>query len=172
MRSANGRPKSWAVVDVGHFTTDFLLMKENTYIESKVDSCEGITVAAEHLMKTLTGKGYKVTLQDCEQALRSRTIFHFGEKDIIPEVDEALVHVAARIKAKADALHGSEAASLDGILLAGGGAAMMRDRFRMEWENIKMVESPQMAVAEGYCRYGKGVMMKRAVQTPKVAAHP
>lgn len=171
MRSPNGRPKSWAVVDVGHFTTDFLLMKENTYIESKADSCEGINVAAEHLMKTLTGKGYKVSLLDCEQALRSRTVFHFGEKDITPEVNEALEHVAARITAKADALLGGEAASLDGILLAGGGASIMRDRLRKEWENIQVVESPRMAVAEGYCRYGKGLMMKRAAQTPKVAVH-
>lgn len=171
MRSTNGRTKSWAVIDVGHFTTDFLLMRENTYIESKAASCEGMNVATEHLLKTLTGKGYKVSLLDCEQALQTRTIFHFGEKNINAEVEAALSHVATRITAKAIALLAGDAASLDGILVAGGGAQIMKDRLHTDWQNVKLIEKPRMAVAEGYCRYGKSVLLKRSMAESKEPAH-
>lgn len=171
MRSPNGRAKSWAVIDVGHFTTDFLLMRENTYIEGKAASCEGMNVAAEHLMTTLTSKGYKVSLLECEQALQTRTIFHYGEKNINDEVEAALNHVAKRITAKAVALLAGEAASLDGILLAGGGALIMKDRLHADWQNVKMIEKPRMAVAEGYCRYGKSILLKRSLVESKEPAH-
>lgn len=47
---ASGRTKSWAVIEVGHFTTDFLLMLEGQYVERGAGTCEGLNFAAEHLV--------------------------------------------------------------------------------------------------------------------------
>lgn len=48
-----GRMKSYGVIEGGHFSTDFLLMKEGQYIERGADSCSGMSTAAEQLRRLL-----------------------------------------------------------------------------------------------------------------------
>lgn len=81
-RDETGRPRSWAVVDVGHYTTDFLLMREGNYIERCAGSCEGTNNAVEHLNRQLITKNIHTTLIDCEAALRTKSVRHFGTKDV------------------------------------------------------------------------------------------
>lgn len=162
VRDANGRKRSWAVIEVGHFSTDFLLMKEGAYIESKSESCEGIYLAAEHLSRILTAQGMKSSMLQSEESLRTRTFRHFGEHDVGPQVDDAISHVVAKIMAKAEQLFADEVAGLDGVLLAGGGASAVAKPLRDHWANVVVLENPRMSVAEGFVRFAKGTLLKRA----------
>jgi plasmid segregation protein ParM len=157
-----GRKKSWAVIEVGHFTTDFLLMKEGIHIDRKSDSCEGVFMAAEQLARILAAKNIDASPVACEEALRTKKIRHFGAKDVPAEVAEAADFIVAKIMAKTNALLAAEAATVDGILLAGGGAPIIYDSLVAQWPHIVLLPEPRMAVAEGFCRFGKGQLLKRA----------
>jgi plasmid segregation protein ParM len=161
-KDAKGRKKSWAVIDVGHFTTDFLLMKEGVHIDRKSESCEGIFLAAEHLARILSAKGIDASPVDCEASLRTREIQHFGIKDVTEEVADAANFVVSKIMTKTNALLFAEAAKVDGILLAGGGAEIIHESLAKQWPHIMLLPDARMAVAEGFCRFGKAQLLKRA----------
>ncbi|WP_425953090.1 ParM/StbA family protein [Ralstonia pseudosolanacearum] len=162
-----GRKKSWAVIEVGHFTTDFLLMLEGQYIERGASSCEGLNFAAEHLLRILSGKGIHANLIECEQALRTKSILQFGQDmDIAEDVAEAVSHVAQKIIAKADSLLSTDVRKLNGVLLAGGGAPLIYTELKKKWPHCILLENPRMAVANGFCRYGMGIVLKRNIKNP------
>lgn len=163
VRDENKRLKSWAVVEVGHFTTDFLLMREGQYIERGAGSCEGVNFAAEHLVRILAGKKIQTNLLACETALQTKKIFHFGERPIENEVNEAAAHVVQKIIAKANSLLSTEVATLDGVLLAGGGAELVHPSLTAAWPHTILLKNPRMSVADGFCRYGMGVLLKRSM---------
>ncbi|HJV84549.1 MAG TPA: ParM/StbA family protein [Noviherbaspirillum sp.] len=174
LQNQSGRKKSWAVVEVGYFSTDFLLMKEGSYIESKSQSCEGIYLASEHLVRILAEKRQmKVTPLECEQALRSKTVLHYGEKHVEAEVNEAAEFVVTKIMAKANFLFSDEVSKLDGILIAGGGAPLVSPSLQKKWPNSIVLPQPRMAVADGFLRHARALGLKRAVagaQQAKVQA--
>ena len=157
-----GRKKSWAVIEVGHFTTDFLLMKEGIHIDRKSDSCEGIFMAAEQLGRILAAKGIDASPVACEEALRTKKIRHFGVKEISAEVAEAAEFVVSKIMTKTNDLLAAEAATVDGILLAGGGAPIIYESLLKQWPHVMLLPEPRMAVAEGFCKFGKGQLLRRA----------
>lgn len=70
-RDANGAPLSWAVIEVGHFTTDFLLMRRGAYVEAGSVSCDGIHFAIDDLVRRLAIKGFKVNHIEAEEILRT-----------------------------------------------------------------------------------------------------
>ena len=164
------RVRSWAVVEVGHFTTDFLLMKEGQYIERVADSCEGINYAAEHLVRLLAKESIPVTLLQAEEALRTKKVFHFGQRDVSVPVAKAVDFVVQKILAKAAALLSKDVATLDGVLLAGGGGEIIADALKEKWPHTVLLENPRMAVADGFCRFGMGEQLRRHLRAAKAAA--
>lgn len=85
------------------------------------------------------------------------------------DVLNAIEPVIAKIVSKAKILFGHDANSVSGILLAGGGAYATYNPLREKWDHVVMVENPRMAVAEGYLRYAKSVMLKRLKALSSVA---
>jgi plasmid segregation protein ParM len=156
-----GRRRSYAAIDVGFFSTDFVLMREGVHVESKSDSCEGVYVAAEKLLRILGTKGIKVKQLDCDRALRTKTVQHFGSHNVNKEVEEAVAELFAKILPKAEALFADEVAQLDAVLLAGGGAELVYESIRSKWPNTVLLADARMAVEEGFCRYAKGMQLKR-----------
>ena len=171
VRNDAGHPRSWAVVEVGHFTTDFLLMREGNYIEQVADSCEGVSFAAQHLVKILATKGINTNPLEAERALQTKKIVHFGEKSIPEEVGAAARHVVEKIMAKATSLLSEEVATLDGILLAGGGAPLVYESLKKQWPHTVLLENPRVAVADGFCRYAVGLLRRRAAQAEAVVVN-
>ncbi|AET95231.1 hypothetical protein BSFA1_79630 (plasmid) [Burkholderia sp. SFA1] len=166
MQDDAGRKKSWAVIEVGHFTTDFLLMLEGQYIERGASSCEGLNFAAEHLLRILNAKDIHSNLIECELAIRTKTILQYGrDVDIAEEVAEAVSHVAQKIISKADSLLSTDVRKLHGVLLAGGGAPLLYDELSKKWPHCVLLDNPRMAVANGFCRYGMGIALRRAMRS-------
>lgn len=166
MADAQGRKKSWAVVEAGHFTTDFLLMLEGQYIERGAQSCEGLNFAAEQLLRILNGKGIHTNLIECEEAIRTKTLFDCGvETDISADVAIAVAHIAQKIIAKADSVLSTDVRKLNGVLIAGGGATLVYEELKKKWPHCVLLENPRMSVANGFCRYGMGIALRRAMRS-------
>lgn len=169
-RDAGGAPLSWAVIEVGHFTTDFLLMRKGVYVEAGSISCEGIHVAVDDLVRRLAAKGFKINHIEAEEILRTKAIKHFGKiHDVSAEVDLAIDTIASTIQISANTLLAEEARRLDGVLLAGGGGAFILEAMKKQWPNTRLVDDPRMSVADGYCRFGVGAVAKRAIGTLEAA---
>ncbi|AZG12016.1 plasmid segregation protein ParM [Cupriavidus metallidurans] len=162
---ASGRTKSWAVIEVGHFTTDFLLMLEGQYVERGAGTCEGLNFAAEHLVRILDGRGIHSNLIECETAIRTKSILQFGQEiDISEEVAKAVSHVAQKINAKADSLLSMDVRKLHGVILAGGGAPLLYEEIKKKWSHCILLDNPRMSVANGFGRYGMGVALRQAMK--------
>lgn len=158
----SGRLRSWAVIDVGHYTTDFLLMREGEYIERCAGSCEGVNLAVEHLVRIMANKKIQISALQSEMAIQTGKLNHFGVRDVSAEVDEAANHVVSKIISRAESLFSSEVATLDGVLLAGGGEKLVAKQIKSQWPHAVELEEARMAVAEGFCRFGVGLMKSRA----------
>lgn len=80
INGANGRPKSYGVIEGGHYSTDFLLMREGQYIERGADSCAGMSAAAEQLRRILGKHEIQASLVECEESFSTKFLFQFGEQ--------------------------------------------------------------------------------------------
>lgn len=159
---SDGTPKSYGVIEVGHYTTDFVLIKEGANVESLTASCEGASDAVDRLERALIGMGMKTNHLKCAEALYKRSIFFRGqEKNIGNEVDTAAEPLINKIMDLARKIYGPHIDDLDGILVAGGGAHLVRDRLKVEMHNVIEIDNPRMAVAAGYIKYGKMLLSKK-----------
>lgn len=166
-----GRTKSYGVIEGGHFSTDFLLMKEGQYIERGADSCAGMSAAAEQLRRILAKKGLTASLVECEEAFRTKTLFQFGEEiPIANEVLEAQSHVVQEIISKGNSLFADDARSLNGILIAGGSAEAIQAITSQAWKHSILMENPRWSVAEGFARYALGQLIRATVSASQPVA--
>ena len=166
--------ESWGVVEVGYFSTDFMAMRgtgeQSRWVQGAAGICSGIRVAAERLVRLISEevefggeRGVTVGLREAEAALQTGFIKYFGKVDVRAQVAKAGDVIAQEVIRAATRYMENEAATLDGIVLAGGGAPLVRDLLLKKWPHIIMTPNPRFAVAEGFRRFGVGVMAVRAV---------
>lgn len=159
--------ESWAVVDVGYFTTDFVLYENGRYIESCSGRYEGVRVVAETVMRALEARGIKRTLIDIERILPVGKLRHMGEEvDVSMEIDDAFAQLFSNIFDQASRLLGDRVELLSGVLVAGGSASALATRMKAVWRHTRLVSDDhqedcaalhgsRFIISEGYYRYGK-----------------
>lgn len=146
---------SWAVIDVGHFTTDFMLMEKGRWIEFASGSCGGIYKAVEQLKKLLHARGLQTSQLECEEALRTGFIRNFNDRlSVQAEIEEAVAVVVNEIIDTGTRLFGGVVRRLDAVLLAGGGADIIFPTLKERWPHTMTSDDPRMAIAEGMRRWG------------------
>lgn len=169
----NGQPNrecminevSWAVIDVGFYTTDIILMMEGRWVEVASDSEFGMSHAAEHLQRILSEKGIDIDLDIAEQGIRTNKIRHFGVKEVTEEVRHSLANTSSQILDTAVRLLDPFASRLDGVLVAGGGAeAIAQYGLGDQWPNVKIANNPRFAVAEGLRRLGEAYQLTKMMR--------
>lgn len=164
--------ESWGVVEVGYFSTDFMIMRgdgrSSRWVDRAGGICSGVRVAAERLAKLISeeveyaGKrGITVGLREAESALQTGFVKHFGKIDVSAQVAKAAEVIVSDVFRAATKYLESEAASLDGIVIAGGGAPLIKDALKEKWPHVLMMPNSRFAVVEGYRRFGLGVMAAR-----------
>lgn len=168
--------ESWAVVDVGYFTTDFVLYENGRYIESCSGRYDGVRVVAEGVMRALEAKGIKRQLSDVERTLPIGTIRHMGEDlDISKEIEGAFAQLFDNIFDQASRLLGDRVELLSGVLVAGGSASALASRMKAVWTHTRVVNDdhqeesaalhgPRFIISEGYYRYGKAKQFLEQMQ--------
>jgi plasmid segregation protein ParM len=169
--------ESWGVIDVGYYSTDFILMMQGRWVESSSGGCGGVRMAAEHMQRLLEAKGIQRDLVDVEKGLREGFIRHFGDKmDLSKEISEATELVASKVIDMATQLMSSHVHSLDGVLVTGGGADIIFSTMKSRWPHVKLIEDShnnpkiqgsRFIVSEGYYRWGRNVNLLRQLKSRK-----
>lgn len=151
--------ESWAIVEVGHYTTDTALFKRGSFVGWALGSSNGVRVAAQELQRIVQANhGIQIDLVEATEALQTRSIHNFGGiLALEKEVAEASRIIADQVISHADQLLGEEARKLTGVILAGGGAPLVFPQLKKHWQTTVMPHNPRFAVASGYCRYGQGL---------------
>lgn len=180
MFDANGQPaqgrslttESWGVIEVGYFSTDFMVMRGHNgkarWIEDASGICSGVRVAAERLSRILSdeikvnNKSITVSPKEAETALMTGYIRHFGKINVTDKVQRATSIITDEVLRSASRYLESEAATLDGIVLAGGGAPLVESAIKNLWPHVVTPENPRFVVAEGFRRFGAGLLMARS----------
>lgn len=159
----NIEAESWAIVEVGHFTTDTALFRSGEFIGWGLGSCNGVRVAAQELQRIVSAThGIQMDLVRATEALQTKRIPKFGNAiSIEGEVADASRIITDQVIRHADQLLGDEASWLTGVILAGGGAPLVYPALKEHWPSTIMPHNPRFSVADGYCRFGQGVMRLR-----------
>lgn len=163
---AKGRSldESYAVIDVGRYTTDLAIIVQGRFIESGLDSCSGTKGAAEKMLLLMKEEGIQANLPDAERALAKRSVMFRGEFiDLGKQAKLALQSFEEEVMATVTRMIDPYSATLNGLILAGGGAPFVEQPLRRVWHNIITApgEDSRYMVAEGMARWGAGVLLAR-----------
>lgn len=171
MFDKEGSKRSWAVIDIGHYTTDFLSLKEGINEQDKAKSCSGISLAVANLERELMARGINIDSLKGERALREKKVKYRSDyRNVEAEVAIAVRPVADEIIQHALSIFSKSIDDLDGILLAGGAADIVYSQLYEKWSHTKLLENPRMAIAEGYSRYALAAANELAKQAANKAA--
>lgn len=161
---ANGQPvmevqETVAVVDIGGSTTDIAVIMGGQNIDGASSGATRIGVLDVHrsLREKLAqalGLTLRLSPKAIDQACRTRQIKLYGElQDISPQVDAAVRETGHAIIREIDRKIGN-GATLDKILLVGGGAALFA-QFLSRWRNAEMLKDGEFANARGLLKFAK-----------------
>lgn len=161
LQGPNGRAASYGVIEGGHFSTDFLLMKEGQYIERGADSCSGMSAAAERLRRILAAKEIQASPVECEEAFRTKCLYQYGEeRKIEEEIEDAQSSIIQEILAKSNSLFAEDGRSLTKILVAGGSGEAIHRATSEVWRQSILMPNTRWSVAEGFARYALGQLIR------------
>lgn len=147
------------IVDVGVYTTDYVLVDWLTYIEKGSGSIPVAMSTAYGLLarEILDQYGLELSLHNIDTCVRTRSVRVYGARqDIGPLVDSVLEGVAEEIVSKARTLWG-EGRDLDAVMVTGGGAEALEPYFHQVYPHARVVPEPTMANVRGYLKYARRV---------------
>lgn len=158
--------ESWGIVDVGYYTTDFILMEQGHWIDAASGVCGGVRIAVETLQNLLNDR-YKLKrdLISSERILRGAAVKHMGEDlSLEREIEYAKSVLATQVADMASKLMKDYVEEIDGVLIAGGGAEMVVGPLRERWPHARIItdthddsslSGPRFSISEGYYRLGR-----------------
>lgn len=148
--------KSVAVIEVGQFTSDLALVEKMVTVESSLESTDGMRVAAEQLSKLIAREhGISLDMAEATAALVSGKVKNFGQEvDVSKLVQDAVEPLAERIAAKVQQVLGPTLRTVDHIVVAGGGAPLLRAPLLGKLPGAQIAEDPRFCVARGFYRFG------------------
>jgi len=168
---------SFAIVEVGQFTTDFAMIENSHVIDRSFASCDGMRVAAEQLQRIVLDElKINLTLAQATAVLAKPVLRSFGrEIDLREHVRAAAQPLALSIADKAAQVFGDRVRSLTGIRVAGGGAPLVHDALAAKWASaagghlpqdfVSVIKNARFAVAEGFLRFGLALQRDRSLAT-------
>lgn len=147
--------KKFAVVDVGHFTTDILLMNNFQWIQESSGSSVGMYKAVSELQDRLEVGGTNASLIECQEIMRSGKIKEYGTvRDVSKEVAESIPMTVSTVVQDVKNLLGNQARTIDHIIIAGGGSQAVYDELKGVWRQCELAENPRYAVVIGMRKFG------------------
>jgi plasmid segregation protein ParM len=146
-----------AVIDIGTYTTDFIVSDELRYVQRLSSSIPtGWSEALTNLQQELSRR-YRLdlTLHEVDRAVRRGQVRVKGEPiSIDPLLMPAVRELEAGIAAKARDLWG-EGADLDMILVTGGAAEHLAGTIQVVYPQARLAQDSFWANAEGFYRFGQ-----------------
>lgn len=147
-----------AVIDIGTFTTDWVVCDNGEYIEHLSDSTENamgtiyekliIAIAAEHDRELKN-------IHEADQALRQGYVKKHGQKISIAALAEPIIlNTAKTILSKILNQWKDSDEELDNIYIAGGGANTIAPYFLDRFPTYAIPPESHKSVINGYYKYG------------------
>ena len=162
--------QTWCVVDIGYYTTDFLVIQKGRFVQNAMGSCAGMRFAAEHLVSLLTRKGLATDIQEAEEALINRSIKYFAHRqDVGREVDLALAKNVTEVTDTLGRTISAIARQMDGLVVAGGGGGLIFPFIKAIYPTAMLATDSRFAVAEGMRRFGCAVRRIKPLSTASAA---
>lgn len=146
------------LVDVGGHTVNvatFVELREIARQTASIDA--GMWGPLTEISKRVNAAfpGQELRGHEIADAIKRGTIRHYGEeRDISGIAQDVLRPFARQILAEASQIWGN-AARLDVLLIAGGGAEIVGPALLAEYPHARIVANPQWANVEGYLRFAR-----------------
>jgi len=151
---------SVGIVDVGGKTTNLLSAHRLAEVGRETTSVNvGAWDMVRAIRQYLAENCPNLELRDHQiiDAIVARQTKYYGETiDLGPAVDAALEPMADQVIAQATQLWNG-GASLDAVLVAGGGALLLGSAIRAHFRHARIVEDPVFANAVGYWKFAQRV---------------
>lgn len=141
------------ILDVGFYTTDLMTIDGMSVVEKQIASFpNGVSTALEAIRQDLAEvHNLQLDIRRTEEAVRRGKVAIFGEEqDISPIIARRLRELETEIEGQAKTVWGN-AADLDRVILAGGGAAMLAPYLNL-YRHATVLRNPADANAAGFHR--------------------
>lgn len=143
------------IIDIGFFTSDFLTLDRLQMQGAKMQGVDvGMSMVGERLARDI-GEAFRLPLNShqADEVIRTRQVRVYGEAQDVGElVDARVKELAQVIRSQAERLWHLPA--LDGLILTGGGAALVAPELTALGP-VRAVADSQAANARGYFRYAR-----------------
>ena len=166
--------KTFGIIEVGHFTTDFGVIKNGLWVDKNAGSCEGAHVVVEKVAKLIKEqRGHSLTLVETTKAIVDGSFMEFGTPvDVTPFVAASTQVLVDKVLDTVDRLMDRDARSFDGIAVAGGAAQILFPMIKAKYRHafLSSEKDSRMAVAEGFYRGGCALRNDRLARAEKAQA--
>lgn len=154
--------QSFAVIDVGQYTTDYVAVVEGVPIVDAADSSEGVEVIALQVKEKLAAMGFELGARDLQRMMLNPKIRKRGQDiDLKPLIQEAVDMVLAPkiIQVAKGVFRRQLLQDVDAVLVAGGGAPWVVSQIKADPDMIHAVQvaNPREAVADGFARMAAAI---------------
>jgi plasmid segregation protein ParM len=148
------------VIDIGGKTTNILSVDNLEEIGRETSSVSvGAWDVARAIKAHLTDECPDLDLRDHQvvKVIQERQVKYYGEPvSLGTVVDEAVAPLAEQVIAEATQLWNG-AASIDAVLITGGGALLMGDQIKAHFRHARVVSEPVWANALGFWRFAQRI---------------
>jgi len=152
------------VIDVGTYTTDYVLVDRLRYIERGSGTIATAMSKAYQLIgrSILDTYGLELRMHQVDRAVREGQVTVFGEERSVDWLaDPVLDAIAQEILAEAGTLWG-DGRDLKAILVTGGGAMALGERICRRYAHARVLPDAALANVNGFFKYGQRKWGERA----------
>jgi hypothetical protein len=145
------------VIDVGTYTTDYVLVDRLRYIERGSGTIATAMSKAYQLIgrSILDTYGLELRMHQVDRAVREGRVTVFGEERTVDWLaDPVLDALAEEILAEAGTLWG-DGRDLKVVLVTGGGAMALGERIRRRYAHARVLPDAALANVNGFFKYGQ-----------------
>lgn len=145
------------LIDIGFYTSDFLTVDRMQIQSARMQGVDlGLSLVCERVARDLEEQfRLSLKLHQVDEVIRTRRVRVYGEvKDVSELVEARLKELAQMVRSQCERLW--QLPALDGVLLTGGGAALLASELA-SMGPLTCVREPQGANARGFFKYGRRV---------------
>lgn len=146
------------VIDIGTFTTDWVVYDNGEYVESLSGSTDVAMGAIHHRLIRVIDETYGLKLgsiHEADMALRQGYVKQRGQRHPIGELAEPIIASTSRVILSRIINQWKETdQELDNIFIAGGGASTIGPYLAGRFPNYVTLPDSEKSVVTGYFKYG------------------
>lgn len=133
---------SYAVVDVGYYTTDFALLVEGRWVQTGAASAPGVRLAVDVFIDELKKNGIDCDLVTAERVISGGMMKRAKRPDqqyiVAASIEKAFSTLADKVYDEMLRLFGAQASNIDYLYVIGGAAYRLLPKIRSKFDIAEM----------------------------------